>query len=176
VRVSARALIDAGAQEVVLVPGHRRLEVASAVADLPLSLQHNPRYAEGQMTSVAAGLAALTRPCLAVMVCLADMALLRADDYRALAQAFATLPRDAILVPHHQGQRGNPVVFAASRVPEVLGGQINPGCRRLIENHPDDVVRWEAGHDRCIVDMDTPDDYARMRARLSSRMLAQQVT
>jgi molybdenum cofactor cytidylyltransferase len=168
VRLVAQALLAAGAEEVVVVTGHRSREVFAALAGLPLNFRHNPRHAEGQMSSVAAGLAALARPCLAVMVCLADMALLEADDYRALAQAFVDLPRDAILVPHHRGRRGNPVVFAASRVPEVLAGRINPGCRRLIEDHPQDVVRYETGHDRCLVDMDTPEDYQRIRDRLAS--------
>jgi len=169
VRISAQALLDAGARELVVVTGHRGREVADALAGMPLAVRHNPRHAEGQMRSVAAGLAALARPCSMVMVCLADMALLRPGDFRELARAFAGLLRDAILVPYHQGVRGNPVVFAASRVPEALGGRLNPGCRHLIEDHPDDVVRFEARHDRYTTDMDTPEDYARMRQRLSRR-------
>lgn len=170
VRVSAQALLDAGAEEIVAVVGHRGREVMEALADLPLALRSNPRHGEGQMTSVIAGLSALQRPCLAVMVCLADMVLLRAEDHRALADAFADLPRDAILVPHHEGMRGNPVLFAASRVPEVLGGQLNPGCRKLIQDHPDDVVKFEVGHDRCTTDMDAWDDYLRIRARLAHEL------
>jgi molybdenum cofactor cytidylyltransferase len=162
VRMTARALLAANPQEVVVVTGHRGREVMSALADLPLSFQANPRHAEGQMTSVAAGLAALRGPCAAVMICLADMVLVRPEDYRDLAQVFATLPRDAILIPFHRGRRGNPVTFAASRVPEVLAGRINPGCRKLIEEHAQDVVRHEFDHDRFTSDMDTLEDYARI--------------
>jgi molybdenum cofactor cytidylyltransferase len=142
------------------------------LADLPVSFAPNPRYEEGQMTSVMAGLAALNAPCSAVMICLADMVLVRPEDYRELAQLFADLPRDAILIPFHEGQRGNPVTFAASRVPEVLSGKINPGCRKLIEDHPKDVVRHEFAHDRFTTDMDTPEDYERVRARLASHTVA----
>jgi molybdenum cofactor cytidylyltransferase len=56
--------------------------------------------------------------------------------------------------------------FAASRVPEVLAGTINPGCRKLIEDHPADVVRHDFNHDRFCIDMDTPRDYESIRARL----------
>ncbi len=167
VRITAQALLAAGAEEIVVVTGHRGREVMEALGDLPLDFRSNPRHAEGQMTSVIAGLSALQRPCLSVMVCLADMVLLGADDYRELAAAFTGLPRDAILVPYHGGLRGNPVLFAASRVPEVLSGQINPGCRKLIQDHPDDVVKHEVGHDRCTTDMDTWDDYLRIRARFA---------
>jgi molybdenum cofactor cytidylyltransferase len=90
------------------------------------------------------------------------------EDYRELAQLFARLPRDAILIPFHNNKRGNPVTFAASRVPEVLAGTLNPGCRKLIEDHPADVVRQEFSHERFCTDMDTPQDYRLIRARMAS--------
>lgn len=169
VRVTAQAILASNPAEVVVVTGHRGREVMGALADLPVTFRANPRHAEGQMTSVTAGLAALQTPCTAVMICLADMVLLEPDDYRALANVFADLPRDAILVPHHQGTRGNPVTFAASRVPEVLSGAVNPGCRKLIADHPQDVVCHEFDHDRYTADMDTTDDYTRIRARLANK-------
>jgi len=170
VRVTTRAILAAGPREVIAVTGHRGREVMGALADLPLTFRSNPRYMEGQMTSVVAGLSALQAPCTAVMICLADMVLLEPDDYRALANIFAELPRDAILVPHYQGNRGNPVTFAASRVPEVLSGAVNPGCRKLIADHPQDVVCREFSHDRYTTDMDTLEDYARIRGRLADEL------
>jgi molybdenum cofactor cytidylyltransferase len=170
VRVTARALLAAGPAEVVVVTGHRGREVMTALADLPLSFCTNPRYMEGQMKSVTSGLTALRASCTAVMICLADMVLLRPEDYRALANVFAELSGDAILVPYHGNDRGNPVTFAASRVPEVLSGAVNPGCRKLIADHPQDVVCRNFEHDRYTTDMDTLDDYARIWARLAEEL------
>ncbi len=167
VRVTARAILAAEPAEVVVVIGYRGREVSNALADLPVSFRSNPRYAEGQMTSVTAGLSALQASCTAVMICLADMVLVQPEDYRTLANIFVDLPRDAILVPHHNGQRGNPVTFAASRVPEVLSGAVNPGCRKLIADHPQDVVCREFAHDRYTTDMDTLADYTRIRERVT---------
>jgi molybdenum cofactor cytidylyltransferase len=170
VRLTARAILAAQPAEVVVVTGHRGREVMGALADMPLTFRSNPRHTQGQMTSVAAGLSALQASCTAVMICLADMVLVEPDDYRMLASIFAELPRDAILVPHHRGNRGNPVTFAASRVPEVLSGSVNPGCRKLIADHPQDVVCREFDHDRYTTDMDTFEDYVRIRARLSGEL------
>ena len=167
-RLTANALLAAQPEEVVVVTGHRGRDVMKALLDLPLSFVPNPRYEEGQMTSVMTGLAALQKPCAAVMICLCDMVFIRPEDYRGLAQRFADLPRDAILIPFHAGQRGNPVMFAASRVPEILSGQINPGCRKLVQDHQQDVVRQDFEHARFITDMDTPADYERIRAELAS--------
>lgn len=166
IRHTVRAVLGADPVEVVVVTGAHAEAVAGALAGLAVKIQFNPRFAEGQMTSVAAGVAALEARCDAVMVCLGDMALLESADYAELAQAFATRPQGAILVPRRGGIRGNPVVFASSFIPEVLAGNRNLGCRKLIADHPEDVYAYEPGHDRFFVDLDTPADYAALLARL----------
>jgi molybdenum cofactor cytidylyltransferase len=172
VRIATLAVLAAGPREVVVVTGHRGREVMAALEDLPLRFQPNPRYLEGQPGSVAAGLAALQAPCSAVMVCLADLPLIEPRDHVDLVEHFAGLPGTAIQVPEYQGARGNPVIFSASRVPEVLAGTLRPGCRRLIEDHPADVVRYAAGHDHITTDIDTPQAYEHMRQRLDARLCA----
>jgi len=167
VRRTVRALLAARPREIVVVTGYKGREVIGALDGLPVAFQPNPRYEEGQMTSVAAGVAALRMPCSVVLVCLADQVLLEAADYLELVRAFAAMPRGAIVVPMHAGQRGNPVAFSASYAAEVVAGHVNPGCRRLIAEHPDEVFVHEAGHDRFTTDMDTPEDYARIAARVA---------
>ena len=166
IRRTVRAVLEANPVETVVVTGNSADAVADALAGFDARIQFNPRHAEGQMTSVAAGVAALEAPCDAVMVCLGDMALLESADYTELAEAFAAQSRAAILVPQRGGMRGNPVVFASSFIPEVLAGNRNLGCRKLIADHPGDVHAYEPAHDRFFVDLDTPEDYARLCERL----------
>lgn len=166
IRRTVRAVLGANPEEVVVVTGAHAEAVTRALVGTGARMQFNPRHAEGQMTSVAAGVAALGAPCDAVMICLGDMVLLESADYAALAQAFATRSRGAIVVPQRGGIRGNPVVFAASFIPEVLAGNRNLGCRKLIADHREDVHVYEPGHDRYFVDLDTPADYARLCERL----------
>jgi xanthine dehydrogenase accessory factor len=168
VRRVARAVLAARPQEVVVVTGFNGRAVFDALEGLDVRFQSNPRYREGQMTSVAAGVAALQAPCDAVMVCLADQVLLDAADYRELIDAYAAMPRGSILVPMFKGARGNPVVFASSYAPEVVNGHVNPGCRKLIAERGDEVFIHEATHDRFNVDMDTPADYMRVVARVDA--------
>lgn len=170
IRRTVEAIAGAAPEEIVVVTGFNGREVMKALADLPVTFQSNSRYREGQMTSVAAGVAALKAPCNVVMICLADQVLLDAADYRELIDAFAVMPRGSILIPMFEGQRGNPVLFAASYAPEVISGHLNPGCRKLIAEHPEEVFIHEARHDRFIVDMDTPEDYARILERIDVRV------
>ena len=169
VRRVVHAVLGAQPQEVVVVTGFNAHAVFDALDGLPVEFQPNPRYRDGQMTSVAAGVAALRAACDVVMICLADQVLLESRDYRELVDAYAAMPRGSILVPRFEGQRGNPVLFAASYAPEVVNGHVNPGCRKLIAEHADEVFVYDAASDRFTVDMDTPDDYARVVARVEGR-------
>jgi len=162
-----RAVLASGPGEVVVVTGHGAQDVAAALAGLPVRIVYNPRHAEGQMTSVAAGVAALGAGCDAVMVCLGDMALLGPEDYRELSDAWATRPRGSILVPRRGDERGNPVLFGAHHIPAIIAGERNLGCRRLIADHPDEVFAYAPAHDRFFVDLDTPEDYERLLERLA---------
>ena len=139
-----------------------------ALAGLPVRLRNNADFAQGQTSSVCAGLAALTQATDAVMVCLGDMVLLTSADYRELIARFALLTDHSILVPQYRGQRGNPVVIAQWRLPQIVLGQRNLGCRKLIAEHPEDVFVHESAHDRVVADLDTPEDYARLLRRLQA--------
>ncbi|RZF29121.1 nucleotidyltransferase family protein [Paraburkholderia sp. UYCP14C] len=169
VRRVVRAIVESQPQEVVVVTGFNGRAVFEALDGLDVRFQNNARYREGQMTSVVAGVAALQVPCDAVMICLADQVLLEAADYRELVEAYASMPHGSILVPMFEGTRGNPVLFAASYVPEVMSGRTNPGCRKLIAEHGDEVFLHGAAHDRFCVDMDTPSDYLSVSARVECK-------
>ncbi len=164
---TVRAVLAAGPAETVVVTGSQAQAVEAALSGLPMRIAFNPRYEEGQMTSVATGVAALSVPCDAIMICLGDMSLLEPADYRELADAFAARPHGSIVVPHRDGMRGNPVVFASSYAPAIIAGDRNLGCRNLIADNPDEVYAYAPAHDRFFVDLDTPQDYARLRERLA---------
>ncbi len=102
------------------------------------------------------------------MVILGDQPLVTAGHMRELAAAYGGMEGASILVPHHEGKRGNPILFAARHIPSVAGGGINIGCRHLIETHGDDVCRVEFGSDVFTLDCDTPQDYRRLLDRLAA--------
>jgi molybdenum cofactor cytidylyltransferase len=166
IRRTVRNLLGARPQETIVVVGFEAAAVTEALAGLPIRVHANSRFEEGQMTSVAVGVSALREDTDAVMVCLGDMVLLTTADYRELLCRYARLRNKSILVPQYQGRRGNPVVFAQRRAPDVIAGRRNPGCRGLIADHPEDVFGYPAAHDRFVSDLDTPQDYARILSRL----------
>lgn len=166
VRRTVRTVLACGMQETVVVTGHQGRQVAQAVAELPVAVQPNLRYEEGQMQSVAAGVAALTRATDAIVVCPGDMPLLTAEDLLALMRAYTAHADASIVIPRFGGDRGNPIVFAAAYAPEVAAGRRLVGCRKLAREYPEETWYFEADHDRYTTDLDQPDDYPRVLERL----------
>lgn len=168
IRHTAERLCAAGPQEVVVVTGHQAREVGTALSGMPVSIQLNSRYEEGQMASAALGVGALQSATDAVMMCLGDMVLLGPGDYVELVSAYVDQTDRSIVIPYYQGQRGNPILFASSYVHEVAIGERHIGCKKLANEYPDDVYRYQAAHDRFTTDLDTPEDYTRLLSRFGA--------
>jgi len=164
-RRTARTLLRAGLEEIVVVLGHQRHLLEPLLRDLPLNIVCNDDYREGQMTSVHRGLAAMRQACDAVLVCLADLPLLEVADLRRLANAFVDCPT-SVLVPTYQGARGNPIVLACAHREQILAGERNLGCRRLVEKHPELVTALAMDTDHVVFDLDTPQAYQELQRRL----------
>jgi molybdenum cofactor cytidylyltransferase len=165
-RRTAQTLLASGLREVVAVLGHEVHAMQGLLKGLPLRLVENPRYREGQMSSVHCGLDALAGPCDGVMICLADQPLLTPADIDTLIAAFARCARGGILVPTWAGRRGNPVVLDYAQHAAILAGGRNLGCRHLIERLPERVTTFAMASDHVVFDLDTPADYAALQARL----------
>ena len=57
---TAKNILDSGVGELVAVLGYHRQAVADALSALPCRTVDNPQYQDGRMTSVHAGLAAVS--------------------------------------------------------------------------------------------------------------------
>ena len=165
-RRTVRSLLASEVQDVVVVLGHQADVIRPVVEDLDVRIVLNGHYRAGQMTSVHAGLAALTDACDGVMICLGDQPLMTTVDFDAVIQAFRERTDGSVLVPVHQGRRGNPIVIATAHQREILQGDRNLGCRKLIEENPHLVTTVDTGNDHVVVDLDTPDDYTAVQRRV----------
>lgn len=157
------AALEAGAEPVVMVTGHRANQVEAALEGRPVKWVANPRWAEGMSTSLAAGLAVLEREVEGALVCLGDMPRVTATDLRALMDAFGDGRGGAAWVPVYEGKRGNPVLWAStcfSRLRRVRGDW---GGRALLAELEDEVVEVAVGGAGVLVDVDTPAALARAR-------------
>lgn len=154
-----------GFEEIIVVLGHEANLVREALKGLPVQIVVNEDYQEGQMTSVHAGMRALSKDCDGIMICLSDLVLLEHSDLKAMHLAFDEC-ETAILVPQYKGERGNPIILARSQREAIIAGEKNLGCRKLIQKRPEEVTVFEARNDHLSVDLDTPEALEAFRQRI----------
>ena len=159
VRRVAETLLASRIDSVLAVLGHEHTAIAEALEGLPLRTVFNPDYAAGQMSSVRAGIEAISEDPAAIVVALADQPALEPADIDFLIDAFLALPEPNILIPVRGRHRGNPIVLPGAQRQRLLDGGFNFGCRNLIERHPEAVATIEVPNSHCVQDIDTPVAY-----------------
>ena len=159
------ALSGAGVDEVVVVTGYGRDAVEAQVQSFSVTLVHNEAHANGQQTSVRAGLAALNGTFDGVFVVPSDQPLIGAGDLIELIGAFKKRPAGHVVVPVVDGQRGNPILLDEIAHAQILAIDTNLGCRHLIERQPELVYAYETTNTRFVTDLDTLEDVQALARR-----------
>ena len=160
VRVVAEHALAARLDRVLVVVGASGDAVAAALAGLPIDLIDNPAYAEGQSTSLHAGVAALGPREDAALILLGDQPFVTPAVIGRIAAEWRSC-RASIVAPAYQGQRGNPVLFARAVFPELLATSGDQGARAILAADPSRVHLVQFDDPRPLVDIDTPEDYQR---------------
>ncbi len=163
-RHAVKAALASRATEVVVVTGNDQERVHAALAGLTVRFVHNPDYATGMASSLRMGVAA-TANARAAMICLGDMPRITATHLDALIGAFTSADDDrAIIVPTFERKRGNPVVWGCVHfhaITELVG---DVGARAVIERNLADVRMVPLDDAAILVDVDTPEALAAVRA------------
>lgn len=154
----------AGIDEIVVVCGHQAGKVRAALTGRKLQIVEARDYQLGMSASLRAGIRALPAGIDAALVLLGDMPQVAPDLIRRLIAAYNPLEGRAIVLPSHQGKRGNPVLFDRRFFAEMQELEGDVGARHLIGLHEDlvaDVAVETAG---VFADVDTPEAYDRLLA------------
>ncbi|MGB6285025.1 MAG: molybdopterin-binding/glycosyltransferase family 2 protein [Xanthobacteraceae bacterium] len=165
-RMVVEAALASQARPVLVVTGHQRERVESALADLPVTFVHNPDYAEGLGTSLKAGIAALPAEVDGVVVCLGDMPQVDAALINRLIGAIDPDKGALVAVPTIDGKRGNPVVWSRRFFPDLMAVEGDVGARHLIGRYGEAVVEVPVSGAAALTDIDTPQALEALKAEL----------
>jgi molybdenum cofactor cytidylyltransferase len=160
VRHIAETALQAGLRPVVVVTGAHHAEIESSLKDLPVKVTHNPDHAQGQSTSIKAGLRELPQNIGGCIFLLADQPQIPVEVLRALIETHSReLP--AILAPLVlEERRANPVLFDRAAFPELFNLEGDIGGRAIFSNYKVEYLPWH--DDRLLFDVDKPEDYKRL--------------
>jgi molybdenum cofactor cytidylyltransferase len=157
--------LAAGCAEVLVVVGYRAEAIRGLLAKAPVRVIENPAYAEGQSTSMRAGIAALAPQTEAAMILLGDQPLVKPAILQRLMQAWQDTAKP-IVAPYYAGQRGNPVLFARALFPELLSVTGDQGGREVLQRHAHEVEPVQIADADAARDLDTWQEYQALLKRL----------
>ena len=152
-------------EEVFVVLGHRPEDLRPIVDAHAAEAVSNPDYEEGMTTSFQAGLSRVSVD--AAFLCLGDQAVLDPVLMNKMVDALEADPEALIVSPVHEGKKGHPVLFRNTLFPEIMSLEQGKTLKDIVEGHGDHHPEVE-GDIWCTLDMDTPEDYERIRERLNA--------
>ncbi len=162
------SLRRAGASPIVLVtaPGDEALQAWAREAGLLVAV--NPDPERGMLSTIREGLAALggtaelARRGDVVLVTPADLPGLKPEPVRELLRRMEETGAP-LAVPVHQGKRGHPLAIAPALLHEIDTLDLSVGLRQLLDRHAAEVLEVETDDSGVMEDVDTPEDYERVR-------------
>lgn len=150
-----------GVEDIVVVTGHRRDEVATAAREVGVRPVANPRFDAGMYSSIQAGVAAVSEG-RRFFVLPVDCPLVRPETAGLLARA-GTAAGAAVVLPVHGGVPGHPPLCAAELRGEILADEPAGGLRELVSRHKEALARVEVADPGVLHDADSPFDLERLR-------------
>lgn len=158
------ALRQSSVDRIVLVLGHQAEAVRAALDLTGVTVVQNDAYAEGQSTSVLAGIKSLGDDVGAALMVVGDQPLLDPAVVDAIVDAYRRTG-GPFIVPVYEGGWGNPVLLARGAWQFLDGLKGDTGARPILRKQMDMVLEVPVPGP-APDDIDTPEDYERLRRRI----------
>ncbi len=169
VRIAAEQALASRAAPVIVVTGHQHERVAEVLAGLPVTVVHNPDFADGLGGSLKTGIAAIPADADGAVVCLGDMPQVDAALINQLIAAFDPEKGALAVVPVFDGRRGNPVLWSRRFFPDLMSIEGDVGARYLIGRYNEAVVEVPVTGKGALTDVDTPEALRGLKAEIEGR-------
>lgn len=157
VRRVVQLMQGAGGHPVVVVTGHRKLELEEHLQGASVELVYNPNYASTQQfDSLRLALARLKGRCDRLLISPADIPLVKPETVAALLRTPGEFVR-----PVFRGRGGHPALLSAALIPALLCYDGPDGLRGAIRQIGCTVQNVTVEDGGVLMDNDTPEDFAK---------------
>jgi molybdenum cofactor cytidylyltransferase len=146
---------------IIVVLGHKAVEIEQLVASRGVATIHNHLYAKGQSTSLKAGLRALSEEFDAALFLLGDQPLVGPQIINQILAAYQASP-SPIVLPVFNGKRGNPALFSRETFSRIMALKEDRGARPLFEEYAEHILKLPVSDPAIHFDIDTEEDYRQL--------------
>jgi CTP:molybdopterin cytidylyltransferase MocA len=152
------ALKDGGANEIIVVVGHRAEEITARLAAARVQTAENREPGSEMGVSIARGVESLPDSAEAILIALTDQPAVPAE---VVATMIATWQRThaPVILPEYKGRSGHPILIGAALQDRLLNLDPEQGLRGLLGPLRELTLRVPVSSPFIARDMDTWQDY-----------------
>lgn len=150
--------------DVIVVLGYEADSIARSLEHHGLNprVVFNPKYQSGQLSSVLAGLGTVDRPGVsAMLLTLVDVPLVSVSTVRAVVERYRETGAPVVR-PVRGDQHGHPVLIDRSLFDSLRRADPAVGAKAVVRAHVSRSGDVQVEDDGAFLDIDTPEDYARV--------------
>ncbi len=151
-----------GIEDVTVVLGHDAEKIRPVALQNGVKCVFNPRYAQGMLSSIVAGIQSFDSAIGAFFLLPADIPLVKPETIRHLLRA-SDSHAAPVLYPCFGGMRGHPPLIRLDGLRDLDPFQAG-GLRHYLRALDDRARHVEVMDGGILMDCDTPDDYRRILA------------
>ncbi|MDD2734024.1 MAG: NTP transferase domain-containing protein [Desulfuromonadaceae bacterium] len=155
----------AGIEDIRVVIGHCATELLPRLQFMQVRPLLNERYHEGMFSSVVTAAESLDAETGAFLLLPVDIPLVQPGTIELLLRQYQQSTK-GVLYPAFRGTRGHPPLISASYRERILSWDGSGGLNGLLMRHESDSATVECDDEGILLDMDTPEDYQRLRDSL----------
>ena len=159
-----RTFNEAGIRDVVVVVGHEAAAVRRAVESSGLDARCvlNADYERGQLSSMLTAIRAVDHVGIdGLLLSLVDAPLFATSTVRALADRFAATAAPVVRAVRGS-EHGHPVLIGRALFDAIRGADPTIGAKPIIRGSASAIGDVAVADDGAFVDIDTPEEYARL--------------
>ena len=153
-------LLGSRVSEVIVVTGHRDLEVRRVVGDRTVRFAHNLDFKSGMSSSIKCGVRAVSETTRACLLALVDQPQIGADVINGVIDTYVA--PTLIVIPTYEGKRGHPILLDLRLKEEILAMDPEQGLRQVVRAHQDNLAHVEVSSRAVLEDCDVLEDYERI--------------
>ena len=161
---TAAIMLDVVERLIIVLGAHSERIRPAVPRDSRIVVVENYHYERGQLSSLKAGLPAVSLTATAAVVHLADHPLVKPATFAALVAGYRRSGKP-IMIARHLGRRGHPVIFGRALFDELLGAPEDQGARAVVNADPSRVAYVDVDDAAVTTDLDTPADLERVGLR-----------
>jgi len=158
----AEAALKSNVGEVIVVLGFEAEKVKEAIADLSCRIVINRDYEKGQSSSLIAGMRAINKSTLAVLVLPGDLARIETSSINLIVQSYIK-EGNHIVSAAYNGRLGHPILLSRELFDEImLINEESSGLKSVVMNHRNEMRLVETNTENVLTDVDSPDELRKL--------------